>query len=65
MGKISRRANSEKLSRKEKQELRKENEKLQEQVKTVSSKSSGSFILVKLQLIHVNFPFRSYYQLLL
>lgn len=37
MGKISKRANSEKLSRKEKQELRKENAKLQEQVKSVSS----------------------------
>lgn len=35
MGKISRRANSEKLTRKEKQELRKENVKLQEQIKTI------------------------------
>jgi hypothetical protein len=37
MARLSRKAtNNEKLSRKEKQELRKENEKLKEQVKTVS-----------------------------
>lgn len=61
MGKISRRANSEKLTRKEKQELRKENVKLQEQIKTV--RNSHDFIL-KVQLIDIlalSF-FRSYFQ---
>lgn len=37
MGRSARSQNKEKLSRKEKQEMRKENEKLQEQLKTVRS----------------------------